>query len=153
MVGYQGLIQINPKNPSFSIKNQDNSSYKINFRIGFGFYFEMVWPPPHRQWPQPPATAAATATATATSTTTAVATDTAKEVKMGRLGEWVVPWGRTTGGGGSPPIYQNAVFLTTDFGCVTKKSCAPKNEQTIHSKMRCKKGKKSGGNRILASWQ
>jgi hypothetical protein len=34
---------MNPKNPSFSIENRDNSSYKINFRIGFGFYFEMVW--------------------------------------------------------------------------------------------------------------
>jgi hypothetical protein len=44
-------------------------------------------------------------------------------------------------------------FLTADFGCVTKKSCAPKNKQTIHSKMRHEKGKKSGGNRILASWQ
>jgi hypothetical protein len=41
-VRYQGLIQINPKNPSFSIENWDDSSYKINFRIGFGFYFEMI---------------------------------------------------------------------------------------------------------------
>jgi hypothetical protein len=98
-------------------------------------------------------TAAATVTATATPTTTAVAADTTKEVEMQRLDEWVAPRGRTTGGSGSPRIYQNAVFLMADFGCVTKKLCAPKNEQTIHSKMRHEKGKKSRGNRILTNWQ
>ena len=36
-------------------------------------------------------------------------------------------------------------YLMAYFGCVTKKLCAPKNEQTIHSKMRQEKGKKSGG--------
>jgi hypothetical protein len=44
-------------------------------------------------------------------------------------------------------------FLTANFGCVMKKLCAPKNEQTIHSKMRHEKGKNSGRNRILASWR
>ncbi len=29
------------------------------------------------------------------------------------------------GGGGSPCLYQKADFLAADFGCVTKKLCAP----------------------------
>jgi hypothetical protein len=33
------------------------------------------------------------------------------------------------GGSGSPRLYQNADFLTADFGCVTKKLCTPKIEQ------------------------
>ncbi len=61
------------------------------------------------------------------------------------------------------------VFLTAYFGCVTKKLCPPKSEQTIHSKMshkkisnvsknileqtiqimRHKKGKNKGRNRFL----
>ncbi len=61
------------------------------------------------------------------------------------------------------------VSLMAYFGCVTKKSCPPKNEQTIHSKMshkkisnisknilertieimRHEKGKNKGGNRFL----
>jgi hypothetical protein len=68
-------------------------------------------------------TAATTATATATPTTTAVATNTAKEVKMQHLGEWVAPQGRTTGGGGSPRIYMkgliNAVSLKGRFWFTT----------------------------------
>ncbi len=49
--------------------------------------------------------------------------------------------------------YYKPLFLTADFGCVKNKSCAPKNKQAIHSKMRHENGKKSGGNRILASWR
>jgi hypothetical protein len=63
------------------------------------------------------------ATATATPTTTAVATNTAKEVEIQRLGEWVAPRGRMAGRSGFPRIYQNAVFFMADFvgACLYKK--------------------------------
>ncbi len=45
-----------------------------------------------------------------------------------------------------PVLIRMLFFLTADFGCVMKKSCAPKNEQTIHSEMKGKRD--SGGNRF-----
>jgi hypothetical protein len=34
---------------------------------------------------------------------------------------------RTAGGGGFPRLYQNADFLTADFGCVTQKIVRAQN--------------------------
>ncbi len=41
-------------------------------------------------------------------------------------------------------------FLTACFGCVTKRSCAPKNEQTIHSNYETREREKERGEQIFS---
>jgi hypothetical protein len=45
-------------------------------------------------------------------------------------------------------FFQWQIFILV----VSQKIVRARNKQTIHSKMRHKKGKKIGGNRILVSW-